>query len=132
MTELANCASCGKVFIQTTSTICPSCRQELDQKFETVFKFIRKRENREATVSQICEATNVEEKLIFQWIQEGRLQVKGFKNLSYPCELCGTPVQSGKLCESCKSGLSKDLQHLQKEEAKAKENEPKTRTYFTR
>jgi flagellar operon protein (TIGR03826 family) len=131
MAELSNCASCGKLFVQATSAICPSCRQEIDKKFETVWKFIRKKENREATVNQITVATGVEEKLIFQWIKEGRLQVKDFKNLSIPCEMCGAPIQSGRFCETCKTNLNKDLKSLQEEEAR--ENQPvKSRTYFTR
>ena len=131
MAELSNCKSCGKLFVQATSPICPSCRQEIEKKFETVWKYIRKKENREATVYQIHEATGIEEKLIFQWIQEGRLQVKDFKNLYIPCELCGTPIQSGKVCASCSTKLSKDIKTLQETEASEKRVN-KSRTYFTR
>jgi flagellar operon protein (TIGR03826 family) len=131
MAELTNCKSCGKLFVQNTLAVCPSCRQEIEKKFETVWKYIRKRENREATVYQIQEETGVEEKLIFQWIQEGRLQVKDFKNLFVPCELCGAPAQSGKVCESCKTNLTRDLKTLQDEETSQNKTE-KSRTYFTR
>lgn len=131
MAELANCESCGKLFVQATTPICPSCRQEIEKKFETVWKYMRKKENREATVNEIYLATGVEEKLIFKWIQEGRLQIKDFKNLHYPCEICGSPIQTGMLCGSCYGNMSKQLAQSAIDDTKTDEKQ-KTRTYVTR
>ncbi len=131
MAELTNCESCGKLFVQVTTPICPSCRKELDQKFDVVWKFIRKRENREATVTEIHHATDVEERLIFQWIKEGRLHVKDFKNLNYPCEMCGAPTTTGSVCESCHNKVTKDLAEAAFDDSKQDETK-KYRTYFTK
>lgn len=131
MAELANCETCGKVFVKTASPICPSCRKELEEKFERVWRYIRKKENREATVIEVHEATGVEEKLIFQWIKEGRLKVKEFVNLAYPCASCGKPIQTGNLCEACASRLKKDLDRFEADEEMQKKEKKPFKTYYT-
>ncbi|MBM7684121.1 ribosomal protein L32 [Pullulanibacillus pueri] len=85
-------------------------------KFETVWRFISKKANRESTVQEVHEATGVEEKLIFRWIQEGRLLVKNFANLAYPCSSCGTMIQQGKLCPDCVKKIQSDLESYEKQE----------------
>jgi flagellar operon protein (TIGR03826 family) len=130
MGELVNCSSCGKVFVMTTFDTCPTCRREIEEKFEMVWRFIRQKANRESTVLEVHEATGVEEKLIFQWIKEGRLQVKDFVNLTYPCKNCGEPIQGGTWCRACSTKLLKDVEELEAQEDK--QNQLKPRTYFTR
>ena len=129
MPELANCESCGKVFVKVTTELCPTCRKENEKKFETVYKFIRQKENRESTVMEVHEATGVEEKLIFQWIKEGRLKVKDFKNLTYPCKNCGVPIQAGTFCVNCTEQFKREVENLEKEE---QFTNAKTRTYHIR
>jgi len=129
MAELANCKNCGKVFVRTISDICPACLKEDEQKFQKVYKFISKRENREATVTELCEETNVEEKLIFKWIEEGRLLVKNFPNLYYPCSSCGTLIQSGKLCQECASKIKQDLDTYEADSSKKHDEHEHYKTY---
>ncbi|MFC4618544.1 TIGR03826 family flagellar region protein [Camelliibacillus cellulosilyticus] len=131
MAELANCEQCGKVFVKNTTGICPSCRKKVDEKFDRVWHYIRKQENREATVTQVYEATGVEEKLIFRWIEEGRLRVKDFVNLTYPCASCGAPIQRGKLCAACAKQMEKDLAEHDASEERKKEDRDRYRTYYT-
>lgn len=129
MAELDNCKHCGKLFVKASFDICPTCRREIEEQFETVWRFIKQKANRESTVLEIYEATGVEEKLIFQWIKEGRLQVKEFVNLAYPCKTCGTPIQNGAFCRNCADQLKKDIESLEDQET---QNTPTRRTYFTR
>jgi len=131
MAELANCKSCGKVFVRTLSDICPACVKEDEQKFQKVYKFISKRENREATVTELHEATDVEEKLIFQWIEEGRLLVKNFPNLYYPCSSCGTLIQSGKLCKDCVDKIKQDLDTYEADSLKKHDEHEQHERYKT-
>ncbi|WEG13595.1 hypothetical protein PU629_04290 [Pullulanibacillus sp. KACC 23026] len=74
MTELAHCTECGKLFVQTTYDLCPSCRQELEKKYETVFDYIHQKESQDLTVSDIHRATGVEENLLNKWQEEGKLE----------------------------------------------------------
>lgn len=131
MAELSNCTYCGKVYVRTTFAICPTCRTKQDEKYERVYEFIRKQENREATVNEVHTATEVEEKLIYNWIKEGRLKTAGFMNLGYPCKSCSKPIQSGTLCESCGNRLQSELQTLT-DQSKRAEEDNKSATYFTK
>lgn len=111
MGELANCPKCGEIFVKTQfRDICQKCWKEEEIAFETVYQFIRKRENRAATIQQVVEATGVEEELIFKFIRTGRLILTQFTNLGYPCDKCGKLIREGKLCETCIEVLRKELQ----------------------
>ena len=87
MAELMNCPNCGSLFVKTNlRDVCETCYKEEEQAFETVYKFIRKRENRTATIYEASEGTGVDEELIFKFIKTGRLELAQFPNLGYPCE----------------------------------------------
>ncbi|EIJ80511.1 membrane protein [Bacillus methanolicus PB1] len=133
MGELANCPKCGEIFVKTQfRDICQKCWKEEEIAFETVYQFIRKRENRAATIQQVVEATGVEEELIFKFIRTGRLILTQFTNLGYPCDKCGKLIREGKLCETCIEVLRKELQLHEAEEERKREIEKreKQRAYF--
>ncbi len=136
MGELANCARCDKVFVKTTKSICPDCVKEEEKQFQIVYNFLKKRENRQATIPEIVEATEVKEEIILQFVKDNRLRSSQFPNLSFPCERCGEPIASGKICERCKNDLSSDLRHQQEVEQVKRRNEKeekqKAQTYYTR
>ncbi|GAA0285708.1 flagellar operon protein (TIGR03826 family) [Gracilibacillus halotolerans] len=132
MAQLANCTRCGKLYAKTVKDVCPDCVKEYEKMFEIVYTFLRKRENRQATIPEIVEATGVEEKVILQFVKEKRLRQSQFPNLSYPCERCGNPIVEGKLCSSCVGNLQSELEKHQEEDKRKREEAAKTRTYFTR
>lgn len=135
MGELANCATCDKIFVKVTRDICPDCIKEEDRLFEIVYNFIKKRENRQATIPEIVEATQVDEEVILQFVRDNRLRSTQFPNLSYPCERCGNPIVKGKLCENCTTDISADLRYQQEIEKVQRKNEEarnKKQTYYTR
>lgn len=128
---LDNCPKCGSLFVRTQfRDVCEACYREEEKLFEKVYAFIRKRENRTATMSQVVDATGVEEALIIKWIKKGRLQLVHFPNLGYPCEKCGTMIREGRLCSACIGGIQKEITKLQQEEERQKQAKRQT-TYFT-
>ncbi|MEC1770242.1 TIGR03826 family flagellar region protein [Schinkia azotoformans] len=132
MPELDNCPKCGRIYVKNLRGMCDACRKEDDQLFDKVYQFVKKRQNRTATMIQIVEATGVPEETIMRYVKEGRLKPAQFPNLGYPCESCGTVIQSGKLCLNCAGNLEADLkQHEYEEERKRKIEEREKRTYFT-
>ncbi len=119
MAELSNCSKCGRLFVKlSTRDVCESCHQEEERQFERVYAFLRKRENRTATMAQVVEATGVEEKLIIKWIRAGRLQLVHFPNLGYPCDSCGAMIREGRLCAKCLGQLQADLRRAEGEKEK--------------
>ncbi len=136
MGELANCARCDKVFVKTTRSICSDCVKEDEKQFQIVYDFLKKRENRRATIPEIVEATGVNEDVILQFVKDKRLRSTQFPNLSYPCERCGEPIARGKICVNCTDEISSDLRHQQEVEQVKRRNEQeekqKAQTYYTR
>lgn len=135
MGELDNCKNCDKLFVRTTSDVCPDCLKQEEKKFQIVYTFMRKRVNRQATVQQIVEGTGVEEELILKFVKERRLRASQFPNLAYPCEKCGAMIQDGKLCSDCSQEIANDLAFQEKiDQVQARNEESdreKARTYYT-
>lgn len=130
MGELSNCPNCNALFVKTDiHDVCQTCYKEEDAKFKKVYEFIRKRENRTATMQEVEDATGVDKDLIMRWIKIGKLKVAHMENLGYKCERCGSTIKVGKLCEPCKKGISSELTQLQKEEERKQAQ--KRATYFS-
>ncbi|WP_397537238.1 TIGR03826 family flagellar region protein [Rummeliibacillus pycnus] len=110
MGELRNCPKCGSFYNYTgVREVCPKCAQEEEQMYEVVYRFLRRRENRAATVDRIVEATGVEKELLYKWVRKNRLQPALFPNLGYPCDNCGHLTNQGKLCDDCTEELKSNL-----------------------
>lgn len=110
MGELRDCPKCGEFFNYTgVRDICPKCAMSEEKMYEEVYRFLRRRENRAATVDRIVEATGVERELLYRWVKKNRLQPALFPNLGYPCDNCGHLTTKGKLCDDCAHELKSNL-----------------------
>jgi flagellar operon protein (TIGR03826 family) len=128
--ELTNCPKCGRLFVKQSSIrdVCDQCYKEEEKLFEKVYSFLRKRENRTATMAQVVETTGVSESLITKWIRMGRLQLVLFPNLGYPCESCGAMIREGQLCPKCRTKLQTELKRAEEEKQRER---LKFKTYYT-
>lgn len=110
MGEIKNCPSCGEFFNFTgVRDVCYKCAQKEEEQYQIVYRFLRKRENRAATVERIVEATGVDKELLYKWVKKNRLHPANFPNLGYPCDNCGRLTKKGKLCDRCTEELKSDL-----------------------
>lgn len=130
MAELVNCVRCNKVFVKTMRDICQACYKQEEADFNRVYTFLKERENREAILPEIVEATGVEEKVIIKFIKEKRLRTSQFPKLAYPCEKCGTPISSGEICLTCLEEFKKDLAHYEKVVEKEKSSKISDRNVY--
>ena len=130
--ELRNCPQCNGFFNYTgIRDLCGQCAAKEEKIYEEVSRFLRKRENRTATIEQIVDETGVTKELLHKWVRKGRLQPSMFPNLGYPCEKCGELTKTGKICVSCSDTLQSDLrQHEAVEEIKETVNKIETTTYY--
>ncbi|MCM3731591.1 hypothetical protein M3196_07950 [Fictibacillus nanhaiensis] len=109
MGDLMNCPQCGKLYIKRIRNTCDACYFEEEQQFDKVYRYIRKSENRNATIVEVSDATKVSENKIIYFIHQGRIRVKGFPNFTYPCDGCQKPINDGRLCQQCKDKLKSEL-----------------------
>ncbi len=110
MAEIRNCPSCDTFFNYTgVRDVCHNCAQKEEELYQIVYRFLRKRENRAATVERIEEATGTDRELLYKWVRKGRLHPTIFPNLGYPCDNCGRLTSGGKICEKCQNMIKSEL-----------------------
>lgn len=107
---IKNCENCGKVFADPIRDICRDCYYEEEEAFQTVYRFLTKKKNREATISEVVEATGVEEELIIKFLKQNRIRASQFPKFAYPCENCGVEIVEGRYCLECTMNLKKNIE----------------------
>ncbi|MBE1555006.1 TIGR03826 family flagellar region protein [Sporosarcina limicola] len=118
MAELRNCPTCEDIFNFTGAReVCAKCTMDEEKMFEEVYRFLRRRGNRSATIEQIVEQTGMSKSLLHNWVRRGRLQPALFPNLGYPCNSCGGLTNKGKLCDRCTTDIKKDLKTFEAAQA---------------
>ena len=106
--DVKNCRKCRRLFNYIGGQpICPACREEMENQFQTVKNYIR--EHRNASVVQVAEECEVEESQIRQWVREERLEFADGSVSGIGCEVCGAPILSGRFCDKCKANMINDL-----------------------
>lgn len=119
------CKMCGKIFASTGGSECPQCIMDTEKKFGLIKEYLYN--HPDATVVQISEATEVEEKMILHFLKEGRLEMKSADG-SLRCEKCGVSITSGRMCNNCMNSLSNALSSVLPQKETPAEKERKTRT----
>ena len=106
--NVRNCKSCGRLFNYIAGPpICPNCKEDLEKKFQKAKEFIRG--NKNATVQIVAEEVDVPESQIKQWIREERLVFSDAAIAGIACEVCGSPILTGRFCDKCKNQMMNDL-----------------------
>lgn len=105
--NLANCPRCGRLFANNFRDICPACIKDIEQEYEKCLNYLR--EEKTATIHELSDATGVSIRQITKFIREGRISIANNPNMMYPCEVCGTLIREGNMCDSCRGRLTRDL-----------------------
>ena len=111
--KIKNCPMCGKLFNDTGHKVCEDCYQQILDKEHEVVEYVR--EHKGAKIPEICEATGAPSGMIKKMIREGRFEQIGVK-MTYPCEKCGAPILSGKICQQCEEKARAERRRSQREE----------------
>lgn len=105
--KIKNCPVCGKLFSDLGHGCCPTCYEKVLEKEREVVNYVR--DHKGAKIPEICEATGAPSGMIKKLIREGRFEQIGVK-MTYPCEKCGAPIISGKICKTCEESARAELQ----------------------
>lgn len=111
--NLDNCPRCGRLFVKNLMGLCSACIKELEHEYEICVNYLR--ENKGTNIQELSDATGISIKEITRFIREGRISIANAPNMMYPCEVCGTLIRDGHMCDSCRSRLRKDLTNAVKE-----------------
>ncbi|HHW69906.1 MAG TPA: MerR family transcriptional regulator [Clostridiales bacterium] len=104
--DIRNCKMCGRIFKYNNVPYCHSCVLEREETFVKVRDYIW--DHPEANVSEVAEETEVDEKIILEFLREGRLELKE-ESIGLPCERCGRPIRTGRYCSECSRELEVEL-----------------------
>lgn len=114
-----NCPKCGRLYVKNIMELCQPCIKELENQYVICAEYLRK--NRGTNIQELSDATEIPIKEITRFIREGRISIANAPNMMLPCEVCGTLIREGHMCDSCRSRLSKDLSRAAAETAAANE-----------
>jgi len=89
--------------------VCGRCRTSEDDLYKVVREYIY--DNPGATIEEVAEATDVDEKKILKFLRDGRLETTG-DSMLIDCEKCGEPIASGKMCDRCTNEMAKGLREV--------------------
>lgn len=131
--NVKTCRRCRRLFNYVVGDkICPSCRQQLEEDFQKVKKYVNSQPN--AKIPDVARECNVTAEQIRQWLRDERLFLSS-ESPQLTCDNCGAPILSGKLCEACKTNTIKALQSVSKKteapkKPEVKKNIPKDKMHF--
>lgn len=105
--SLKNCPECGKLYLENPSKLCPECYAREEVYEHQIGEYLR--EHGKASAEEIHQATGVKESIILRMLKSGRLLVDGVSLVSYPCDMCGTPIFENRLCSRCGSSFTQQV-----------------------
>lgn len=122
--NIRNCRRCGRIFNYVAGAIlCQKCKEDMEVKFQEVKEYIR--DNPGVGIAEVSEACEVEPSQIRQWLREERLEVTESYAVYLNCEVCGTPIRTGRYCEKCKYDMTMGFKSvMEKPEPKKEKPEP--------
>ncbi len=121
--DVRTCRSCKRIFNYLSGpTICPGCREKLEQKFQEVKAYIE--EHRGASMQEVSEECEVEVSQIRQWLREERLELMEGSAIMLSCESCGLAIRCGRFCDKCRAALANNFQNI------ARGNKPVDQTLY--
>lgn len=96
--KLKKCSLCGQLFPDVGVSYCSSCMEKMDEQFLIVRDYLY--DNPYASIEEVSENTEVPNKLIIQFLKDGRLSIVNATGL-LRCEQCGTSIDTGRFCAKC-------------------------------
>lgn len=132
--DIRACKRCKNLFQHISGrSICPHCLKKEEEMFGRVKDFLRKYPG--AEMQEVSMETDVPVHIIESFIRAGRLEVVAQSAMKIPCDKCGTPIRTGRYCNSCAKELQGQLSQVaseleSKQNAKQEDGTQKARMRF--
>jgi flagellar operon protein (TIGR03826 family) len=108
MPDIRNCRRCKRIFMYVGGPqICEDCKKQEEEKYEKVRLFLKDFPG--ATIQEVSQETEVETKLIYKFLKEGRLEISSTSPIALLCEQCGRRINSGRFCIDCSKKLANEM-----------------------
>lgn len=108
MPDIRNCKRCGRIYTYIGGPpICPTCIEQDEADFRRVKEYLYN--NPGASMSEVSEVLEVSVEKITRFLKDGRLEIVGDSNLILECESCGKSIKTGRYCQECQNGLTREL-----------------------
>ena len=107
--KLKNCPYCQKLYMDSGQDCCPACAEKIRDMEKQALEYVE--QHPDVSAAEVAEATGVPKKIIINMIQRGQFVDSGL-SVSYPCSMCGRPIQSGVYCLSCKEKMLEGFQRF--------------------
>jgi len=109
MADIRNCKNCGHIFNYLGKPICPDCIKADEDDYKRVKEYLYRYPG--TSMSKVSEELGVSMQKITRYLREGRLEIVGDEaNMILSCECCGKSIKTGRFCDLCVGGLTKDLE----------------------
>lgn len=102
MGKLKNCSECGKLYMEVGQGMCRDCYAVEQEQEQIVYSYVR--DHDKCGIKEIVDETGVKEKVVFRMLKAGRFVAMGLE-ITYPCQGCGAPITTGKLCNKCSTDI---------------------------
>lgn len=108
--QVDNCPNCGSVYQKNLRNMCTSCSSNFDSNINNCLNYLWR--NPKATTEELSNATKLEASIIYKFIKQGLITSKSFRNITYPCESCYSPIKENRICYSCSSSIRQIAQQI--------------------
>ncbi len=101
---MRNCTGCNAVFVHPHNTLCPQCVKERNAEFNKVKVYLQR--HPKSKLQEIVNETGVSLDRVREFVAEGRLKIIPI-DLEINCQICGSLITTGRICQKCQAQLSK-------------------------
>lgn len=115
------CSYCGRIFQSSRSSSCPECVRKMEDQFKIIKEYLY--QHPRASVEEVSNETEIDEKLILHFLREGRLEMVAADGFLI-CEKCGESITSGRLCKKCSDTLAHALGSVLPKQNQADDDKP--------
>lgn len=123
MNKLKNCPECGKIYMEVGQGMCRDCYVKEEEQEQIVYSYVR--DHDKCGIKEIVEETGVKERVVLRMLKAGRFVACGLE-ITYPCQGCGAPITTGKMCPKCSQDLINQADRLKAAKHVKKEDHSRT------